>query len=500
MTFRTDRRTLLIVRRVQVGSAGFLLAFLAFVAAGCFGGGGTKAGGESVNRITLAMETPDAPDADAEFFIQEVKRRTGGRIRIVEAANEYSSGDPDNELRLVRALRSGKVKIAYVTSRAWERDGVLSFRALQAPFLITSYELLRRVATGPVGQEMLSSLERVGLVGLGLVPSELRRPLGRRELVSASDFRGARIRVVTSPTSVLAFRALGAVPVTNLTSDQVGPALLKGRLDGVESSTHSISGYTYAAPYLPSNLALFPKTQTIVIGRETFDRLSPNNQLALREAAAATVAHADPAGGERDEIRALCNEGLHLVRATSAGLASLRHATARVYVELEREPQTKREIVGIEHLKQEVSASPDLLPACPRGKGLPGSAKNPLKPAKSRFPEGTFETMITRQDLIRAGLNQFPNYPATQTMIVKDGTWRAFLTPRRPEQPDAGGRVIVRGDQVTFVVEYPPEGKGTRDVLKWSYFQNRLTFQVVDVPDAGARLGYTAHPYRKVIN
>jgi len=485
------------MRRVQVRGAVLLLAVLVFVAAGCFGGGGTKAGGKSVKRITLTMETPDAPEADAEFFIQEVKKRTGGRIRLIESASDYSSGDPDSELRLVRALRSGKVKVAYVPSRAWERDGVLSFRALQAPFLITSYDVLRRVATGPLGGRMLSSLERVRIVGLGLVPNELRRPLGRRALVSARDFRGARIRVVTSPTSTLAFRALGAVPVTNLTANQVGPALLKGRLDGVESSTHFIesNGYNLQAPYLPSNVALFSKTQTIVIARQTFDQLSPDDQRALREAAAATVAHADPAGGERDEIRRLCSQGLHLVRATSADLTSLRLVTSPVYVELEREPLTKRTIVGIEQLEQEMSTSAPSLPPCSRVKR---PAKDLSGPAKTQFPEGTFQTIITRQDLIRAGLNHFPNYPATQTMVVKDGTWRGFLTPRRPEQPDAGGRVIVEGDQVTFVVEYPPEGKGTRDVLKWSYFHDRLTFRVVDVPDPGARLAYTAHPHRKV--
>jgi TRAP-type C4-dicarboxylate transport system substrate-binding protein len=488
------------VRRLHAPPAALLFAVLVFVAAGCFGGGGTKAGGNFVHRITLAMETPDEPDADAEFFVREVKRRTGGRIRIIEAGEKYSSGDPDNELRLVRALRSGKVKMAYVTSRAWERDRVLSFRALQAPFLITDYSLLRRVLTGPIGNEMLTSLDRVGLVGLGLVPSELRRPLGRRPLLSARDFRGSRIRVVTSPTSVLAFRALGAVSVTNLTANQVGPALVKRRLDGVESAAQFIesNGYEHGAPYLPSNLALFPKAQTIVIGRPTFERLSTDDQAALRDAAAATIAHADPARAERDEVGRLCHQGLRLVRATKADVASLRQATASVYTELERQPLTKRAIVEIERLKNQAPASDASLPACPRGRNAVGSASSRSRAGTDRFPQGTFQTRITRADLIRAGLNHAPNYPATETLIVKGKTWRGFLTPRRPEQPDAGGRLIVDGNRVTFVLEYPPEGKGTRDVLKWSYFRDRLTFEVVDVVDAGAQLGYTAHPHRKV--
>src|SRR5206468_1685682 len=104
-------------------------------------------------------------------------------------------------------------------------DGVQSFRALQTPFLVTGYELMSRIATGAVARDTLASLDKIGLVGLGLVPTELRRPLGRRPLVSSADFRGARIRVITSPTSMLDLRALGAIPLANFTSDEVGPAL-----------------------------------------------------------------------------------------------------------------------------------------------------------------------------------------------------------------------------------------------------------------------------------
>jgi TRAP-type C4-dicarboxylate transport system substrate-binding protein len=100
-------------------------------------------------------------------------------------------------------------------SRAWERVGnkVLSFRALQAPpFLVDNYALFRSVTSGPVAQQVLASLSTDELVGLGLVPIELRRPLGVHPLVSLADFRGAHIRFPTSPTTALDLQALGAVP------------------------------------------------------------------------------------------------------------------------------------------------------------------------------------------------------------------------------------------------------------------------------------------------
>ncbi len=374
------------------------------------------------------MQTPDGHEPDAQFFSRQVQQRTAGRIRIV-VGTQYIGTDPASEARLVRDLRRGRVSMAYIPARDWEGGGVSSFRALQAPFLITDYTLQRRVATGPIAGEMLRGLARIGLVGLGLVPYELRRPLGRRPLLSAADYRGARIRVMTSPTSALDLRALGATPVTKLTSEQVGPALGKGRLDGVESSTFFIdsNGYTNDARYLPSNLALFAKLQTIVIGARVFDRLSTEERAALRAAAAATVRHADPAAAERAELKRLCDQGLRLVTATPAELSSLRLATAHAYAALERDPLTKKEIAEIKRLKQQVPAAASTLAPCAHKRSSGGSQ------SATPFPQGTFATTITRQDIIRAGLNFPPNVPGTSTMTVKDGSFRSVFS-RHPDR------------------------------------------------------------------
>jgi TRAP-type C4-dicarboxylate transport system substrate-binding protein len=377
--------------------------------------------------------------------------------------------------------------MAYIPSRAWERDAgrVLAFRALQAPFLITSYPVLRAVVTGPVGRELLASLSANGLVGLGLVPDELRRILARRPLLSASDYRGARIRVVTSPTSVRMFHALGAIPLTGLTSGQVGPALAADRLDAIETSTQSIgnNGYVRQARYLTSNLALFAKTQTIVIAKHVFDRLSAADRTALREAAAETVAHADPAAEERTELPSLCAAGLRLTQATAADLASLQHETEPVYAALEQDPATKQAIVAIEHLNQQVPVSDSSLPTC-HGHTSAFAISHP-------FPTGTFETVLTRSDVVNAGFP--PENAHWETLTFrKNGTWwDVWFHPRRSDQPPGGGKYTVRGDTLTLTPAGP-------DIVKWSYFRGQLTFRIVSVPDAFAQFTYTAHPWRKL--
>ena len=58
---------------------------------------------------------------------------------------------------------------------------------------------------------MLAGVERLDLVGIALLPGELRRPLGAsRPLVGASDYRGATIATRVSDLGLRTFGALGA--------------------------------------------------------------------------------------------------------------------------------------------------------------------------------------------------------------------------------------------------------------------------------------------------
>lgn len=476
-----------VTTRIHKSTAVTLGLALLVVLGGCGGSShATKEGTKTSGQITLKMETPDSPQASAEFFAKRVDQLTHGHLRVIQAA-DYSSADPANEVRLAAALRQGKVQMAYMPSRAWERDGgrVLGFRALQAPFLITSYPLLHQVATGPVARQLLASLRRENVVGLGLVPDELRRLLSRKPLFSAGDFQGARIRVVTSPTTERIFRALGAEPVTNLTADQVGPALAAGKLAAVETSMQAIANNSYnkQASYLAANLPVFAKTQTIAISKRTFGRLDSGDRKALEDAAAATAAQADPGTQERSELKAICTSGLRIAPVSAAGIESLQRAASPVYAQLESDASTKQAIGAIQQLKQQVPVAQSVVPSCAHGPAT--------QPTSQRFPTGTFETKLTADDVVKAG---FPANKAHWEALTfrKDGTWLdVWFHPRQADNPPGGGRYIVRGDTVKLTPAGP-------DTVKWSYFRGQLTFQIVSVPDSFAQFTYTAHPWRKI--
>jgi hypothetical protein len=104
------------------------------------------------------------------------------------------------------------------------------------------------------------------------------------------------------------------------------------------------------------------------------------------------------------------------------------------------------------------------------------------------FPKGTFKTKITREDLRGT---PFPDRDThVELLTFANGTWRDVWLPRRADQPIAGGRLLIRGNDVTF------EGAGDR--LKWSYYRGNLTFRIVEVADPFARFIYTVHPWHQI--
>ncbi len=109
-------------------------------------------------------------------------------------------------------VTSGKLDMGLIPSRAWDTEGVTSLRALNAPFLIDSDELLDDVVSSDeLADDLMSGLDKAGVVGLALFPEGLRHPFGlKKPLLGPDDYDGQAIRTPTSKTTAAVFAALGA--------------------------------------------------------------------------------------------------------------------------------------------------------------------------------------------------------------------------------------------------------------------------------------------------
>ena len=126
-------------------------------------GDADKAGGsEAPKLLRLAVaddaEQPDAPFA--RYFARRVSALSDGSVRVRVVWDAAGQSSPGYELGIAQRVHDGDFELGWMGSRAWDRMGITSFQALQAPFLVTDYGLLGRIATGPPAERMLAGSGR----------------------------------------------------------------------------------------------------------------------------------------------------------------------------------------------------------------------------------------------------------------------------------------------------------------------------------------------------
>jgi TRAP-type transport system periplasmic protein len=375
-----------------------------------------KAGGQPEGTpvvLTLANHDYASFDSAPAQFAAAVKRISGGSIDIkIRYGFRYYDVD---EKGTIADVRSGTIDAALVGARAWDTVGVRSFQALLAPFLVDSYPLERRVLESELVDPMLDGIEPLGLVGLAIVPGELRRPLGTsRALLRPEDYEGALIGIRPSSLSRTTFEALGGSA-----KGFAGPDALAG-FDGAESGVHTIqgNGYDVGARALTANVVLWPRPATIVMNEKVFDALTDDQQDALRRAGVDTVEPllATIEETEQSALEAIC-QGSHLplLSASPADRTALRRAVQPVYDRIERDPLTQELISEIEDLRaNEIGAADEPL-RCP--KALPAGDEEAL--------QGLWRVTVTRKELRAAGaqLEQLERAEGSWTLELHDGRW-----------------------------------------------------------------------------
>jgi TRAP-type C4-dicarboxylate transport system substrate-binding protein len=435
---------------------------------------------------------PDAGDPLGERFAELVNERSDGGVRVrIDKSLRYESRDPAGEVRLAQALKAGREDIGYLPARAWSADGP-AFRALLSPFAVTTYPAAQAVATGPIARDALKALPD-SVVGLALVPAQLRRVIANRPLTTAATYRALRVRVVDNVQTASDFAALGAKPVQRLDAGEVGAALADERLDAAETSPKPVldNSYGVLAPYLTS-YAVFPKFQSLVLSARAWAKLSDDQRSILRAAARDVVAAAKAIPAQEvAQLAQLCRSGVHVVTPSTAQLEALADAAAPAAAGLDAKVAAAlRALPGSGPHAQATRLPQDCVtPPAPRKAAPRGAA----------FPEGVFVTHITEQDFRRGDVtNPTLMEDITFRTRLRAGRWSQTLDPNVPEQGPFSGTYTVDGDELTFVMLEAKSEVTAPETVRWSYFNGQLRFENVEVADFASRVLYTAHPWRKV--
>ena len=443
------------------------------VAAGCVGAGDDRAGGKpEPTALTLTMANGLYRPEELQPFADEVARLSGGKMRIEFRDRWLGWPWRRPESAVINDVAAGKADLGSVGSRAWDDVGVSSFNALHAPLLVDSYALQAEVLESGIPDEMLKALEPLRLVGLGILPGPLRKPLGaERPFTQPADFRGQRIGITESRVARETLRTLGATAIA-----VPAGARIDG-FDGIEQQVESIESNTYdaAAKYLTTNINLWPRPLVLFMNEAAYAALEPVQRDVLREAVRNALSEtlAATRSRERDAAAVLCRRGVSFVVATPADISTLREALAPVYRELERDDQTRAFIARIAKHRQALSVSAETLPACPTAD----------RSASGVIPDGVYTNTTTADDARRAGIAAgdpfYARLPVRHRLVLRSGDFVIHdIFPNGQTEIGASGTYSVYRDRIIF------QTPGDTISFEWSLEGNALRF------DDGGRGGY----------
>jgi TRAP-type C4-dicarboxylate transport system substrate-binding protein len=478
-------------RRPSLTRALALLAALAVMlaAAACSGSGVDKAGGtQTPQPVVLTLADHEQDPNDVQLWIDEVQRRSGGSLRI-QVTNRWRDQEFAYDKGTIADVQAGKVQLAKVNARVYDTVGVDSFQALVAPFLIDNHTLERRVLESDLMGEMLAGTNKLGLVGLAVLPTQLRKPLGvSRPLVTVEDYRGARVGTREGEVAKATFTALGATPVPTI------PGKPLDGLDGIELNFGSIKGIEQQAKAVTSNVTFWPRPVTLVINRKAFESLTPSQQEVLQAAGSAVLSRQldSSQGLSAEDEGVLCRRGLRFVQASDQDLAALRRAVQPVYDQLERDAETKSFLQRILAMKHETRAAstPDNPPCAP------SNATAGVADQEATALDGVYRTSFTREELAKSPL-------LTDAGEINDQNWgdftltfdrgRVTFTQRNDlDSSSTSGTYTLDGKAITLKFT---EGVNAGDTFsgRWSLYRDVLTFERGALPTP-----YVLKPWRRV--
>ncbi len=475
-----------------------LAALAALAVAGCAGADSDKAGSENKPKATVLTLANGNDDArNLEPFAAEVERLSGGALRI-EFKNAWRAGDPNYETRVIRDVQAGKADLGWAGSRAFDDVDVASFDALHAPLLIDSYQLQRKVLESPVVPEMLDGLEPLDLVGVGVLPGPIRKPLGVSRLLAPEDYEGRTVAFQRSQVAEETLRALGA------RAAEIPSAGAIDAYDGIEQHVSSIAGNEYdkVATYLAANVNLWPRPVVLFMNQKEFEGLDDRQRSALRGAARAALPAtiALERADEEEGAAVLCRRSVRFVMADEADLEALGRAVQPVYDRLERHAGSSAAIAQIRAMRSDAASPPDA-PAC--------SGPSPEREASGTTTpiDGIYRLTTTREESAKAS-GESPE----QTFSENYGEWRFVFSRgklRYTQASEGASRwtkavYSVKGNTLTIrIVDYggeAPNGAAekTGDVFTygWSLYRDRLTLEPVDGKISPA--GWLVKPWRRV--
>jgi tripartite ATP-independent transporter DctP family solute receptor len=221
------------------------------------------------------------------FFAKKVNEDSKGRIQI----DIYNNGMLGSEAQTLQFVKDGSLDFVVSDPSAGAPFAKeLDFFAL--PFMWRDYGHWQRALDGDPGKAYAKLIEdKTGLKIIGYWGGSIRNVLSTKKPVnSMADLKGFRLRLISSPLKVNAWKAVGTVP-TPIAFMETYLAMKSGVVDGMENESVAVLDMKFyePAPYIARTEHEFT-VRPLFMSKKTYDSLPPDlQQVVLKAAQEATV-------------------------------------------------------------------------------------------------------------------------------------------------------------------------------------------------------------------
>lgn len=231
---------------------------------------------------------PDGyPTVEAvKYFGQLVEERTNGRYKV----EVFHSAQLGQEADTIEQVRAGVIDLNRVSLGPF--NGLIPETTIPSlPYIFRSIQHARNVMTGPIGDEILAAFEPYGLIGLAFYDGGARSFYNSEKPInSAEDLKGMKFRVMQSDIFVDMVSALGA-SATPMPYGEVYSGIETGVIDGAENNfpSYDTAKHSEVAKYYSLDEHLIVP-EVFVMSKAAWDKLTPEDQAIIRQAAKDSVA------------------------------------------------------------------------------------------------------------------------------------------------------------------------------------------------------------------
>ncbi|MBS3976161.1 MAG: TRAP transporter substrate-binding protein [Syntrophomonadaceae bacterium] len=213
-------------------------------------------------------------------FDELLRAKSNGRVEL----QIFHSAQLGSERDAIEGVSLGTLEMTLVSSAPLSGFSD-KFLAFDLPFIIQDRQKAYTVFDGPIGKEILASLEPKGILGLGIWENGFRMLTNnKRPIMNPEDVKGLKIRLMENPVHVATFKHLGAHPVP-MPFGEVFTALQQGTIDGQENPLVIINTSKFYE--VQKHVALtghFYAPAPLLINKKFFDGLPQDIQKIILEA------------------------------------------------------------------------------------------------------------------------------------------------------------------------------------------------------------------------